>query len=128
MRGRPVAARANLSAPSTASVPELQKNTASRCRRQLLEERLAEQPAHQRAIHLHHVGQVEVQRVVHGLGDDGMVAPDVEDAVAAEKIEVFVAFVVVEVGSLRPDVHPVEADGLRCTWTSVGLRCWLCSS
>ena len=47
-----------------------------------------------------------------GLGDDGVVAPDVEDAVAAEKIEVSVALVVVEVGSLRPDVHPVEADGL----------------
>ena len=48
---------------------------------------------------------------MHGLGDDGMVAPDVEDAVAAEEIEVFVALVVVKVGPLRPDVNPVEADG-----------------
>ena len=31
MRGLPVAARANFIAPSTASVPELQKNTAFRC-------------------------------------------------------------------------------------------------
>ena len=44
-------------------------------------------------------------------GDDGMVAADVEDAVPAQKIEVFMPLAVVEVGPLGPDVHPVEADG-----------------
>ena len=40
-----------------------------------------------------------------------MVAADVEDAVAAEEVEVVLAVEVVEVGALGPGVDLVEADG-----------------
>ncbi len=40
-----------------------------------------------------------------------MVTPDIEDAVAAEEVEVVFAVEVVEVGAFRPGIDLVEADG-----------------
>ena len=107
---RRVAARANLSAPSIASVPELQKKTASRCGRRSLRQRLGQQPAEERAIHLHHVGQIEIEHVADRFLHRGMVPTDIENAVAAQEIEVGGIIHVVEVGALGPRIDLVEPD------------------
>ena len=79
-------------------------------RRQFFQQRLREQPAEQRAIHLHHVRQIHLQHVADRLLHGGMIAPDVEDAVAAEKVEVVVPVEVVEVAPARLRVHVIETD------------------
>ena len=79
-------------------------------RRQFFQQRLGEQAAEQRAIHLHHVRQVHLQHVAHSLLHGGMVAPDIEDAVAAEKIEVVVPVEVVEVAAARLRIDVIKAD------------------
>ncbi len=111
MRGRPVAARANFIAPSTASVPELQKNTASRCAGVFLSNASPSSPLSSEQSICTMLGRSRSSASRMAWATTRVVAPDVEDAVAAEEIEVGVAVVVVEIGTLRPDVHPVKADG-----------------
>ena len=76
-----------------------------------LDERLGQHAAEQRAVHLNHVGEVEVENLAQGLFYRRMVAADVEDAVAAEEIEVLLAVEVVKVGAVGVCVDLVEADG-----------------
>ena len=71
---------------------------------------LGEQAAEERAIHLHHVWQVEIEHVTDGFLHRGMVSSNVEDAVAAEKIEIGVVIHVVEISAFRSSVDFVEAD------------------
>ncbi len=79
-------------------------------RRRFFQQRLGEQPAEDRAIHLHHVWQIHVEHVADGVLHGGMVAADVEDAVAAEEVEVVVAVAVEEVGALRASVDLIESN------------------
>ena len=106
---------ANFSAPSTASVPLLQRKTASRCGgallREALHQLLGEQAAHQRGIELHHVGQVQFEDIADRLLDHGVVAANVEDAEAGEEIEVVLPVHVVEVRALSAGVDDVKTDG-----------------
>jgi len=76
-----------------------------------LDERLGEDAAEEGAIHLDHVGEVEIEDVAEGLLNGGMIATDIEDAVAAEEIEVFEAVEVVQVSAAGVGVDFVEADG-----------------
>ncbi len=80
-------------------------------RGEFLGEGLGEEAGKDRAVHLNHVGEIEFEDVPDGLLDGGVVATDVEDAVAAEEVEVVLAVQVVEVGALGPGVDLVEADG-----------------
>jgi methyl coenzyme M reductase subunit C len=79
-------------------------------RRQFFQQRLREQSAEQRAIHLHHVRQIHLQHITDGLLHRGVVAPDIEDAVAAEKIEIVVPVEIDEVAPVRMRIHLVEPD------------------
>ena len=63
-----------------------------------------------RAIHLHHIGQIELEGVAQRLLHRGVIAPDIVDGVAAEEIEVRLPRAIVEIGALRPGVHLIEAD------------------
>ena len=79
-------------------------------RRRALGQRLGEQPTQERAIHLHHVRQIEVEHVADGLLDRGMIASDVEDAIAAQEIEIGGIVHVVKIGALRTGIDLVETD------------------
>ena len=74
------------------------------------QQRLGEQAAEERAIHLHHVGQIQLEQVAERALHGGVVATDVEDGVAAEEVEVVALVEVVEVGALRAGIDVVEAD------------------
>ena len=86
------------------------KENGVQMRGRFLEQRFREQSRKQRAIHLHHIGQIEVEHVADRLFDRGMVAPDIEDAVAGEKIEVIAAIAIVEVRPFGACIDLVEAD------------------
>ena len=61
--------RANLMAASTASAPELQKNTRSMLGGLRADELFGQQSRQEGAVHLDHVGQVGVDRLVQGVFD-----------------------------------------------------------
>ena len=73
-------------------------------------DRFREQSAQERAIHLHHVRKIEIEHVTNGLLHHRMISPDVENAVAAQKIEIRGVIHVVEVSALRPRIDFVETD------------------
>ncbi len=73
-------------------------------------DRFREQAAQERAIHLDHVRKIEIEHVADRFLHRGMVAADVENAVAAEKIEIRLVIHVVEIGALGPGIDFVEAD------------------
>ena len=101
IRWRPVACRANLMADSMASAPELQKKTrlisSSAARHQLL----GEQPRQQRAVHLHHVRQVEVDGLVQRRLERRVAAAERVNPEAGKEIEVALALGVDRGSSLR---------------------------
>jgi hypothetical protein len=71
---------------------------------------LGKQAWQQRAVHLHHVRQVKVERLVQR-GLDGRMAPaERVDAEPGQEVEVTPAGVVVEVAALSPDVVAVEPE------------------
>ena len=74
-------------------------------------QRLTQQPAQQRAVHLHHVRQVRVEDVLDGLFDGRVVAPDVVHAVAAQEIEVVFAILVKKISALCTCINLVEPNG-----------------
>ena len=79
-------------------------------RRRPFRDRFRKQTAQQRAIHLHHVRQIEIQHVADCLLHQRMIPPDVENAVAAQKIQIRLIIHVVEIRALGPSIDPVEAD------------------
>ena len=87
-RGRPVAARANFIAESTASAPALAKNTASRPRRQPLGQRLGEHPGQHRVVDLDPVDQFGVERRLEHLADVGVVVAEAGEPLAGVEVEV----------------------------------------
>src|SRR5260370_14964446 len=73
-------------------------------------QRLREQPTQQRAVHLHHVWKVEIEDIADRLLYYRMVASNIENAIAAQEIEIRLIIHVVEVSSLRPHIELVEPD------------------
>ena len=74
-----------------------------------LYEPFGEQAAEQRAVELHHVGQIHVNGVFERFGDNRMVAAHAVYTVAGDEVEVVVALRVVEVRALGAGVALVEA-------------------
>src|SRR5205807_282251 len=66
--------------------------------------------AQERAIHLHHVRQIEIEHIADRLFHDGMIAPDVENAEAAQEVEIRRVIHVVEIRALGPRIDLVETD------------------
>src|SRR6266404_1659034 len=73
-------------------------------------DRFGEQTAQQRAIHLHHVRKIEIEHVADRLFHQGMVSADIENAVAAQEIEIRRVIHVVEIRALGPGIDLVETD------------------
>ena len=76
------------------------------------DELLGEETGKQRAVHLHHVGKVEIDGLVQRGLDRRMAAAEGVDAESGQEIEILLAAVVVEVAALAAHVVPIEAQGL----------------
>jgi len=79
-------------------------------RAELFDESFSEETGENGAVHLHHVGKVEFKNVTNGFLYCGMVATDVENAVAAEEVEVVLAVKIVEVSAFCAGIDFIEAD------------------
>src|SRR4051812_34251801 len=79
-------------------------------RRRPFHKRLSEQTAQKRTVHLHHVWKIQIKHVANRLFHQWVIASDVENAVAAQKIEVRLVIHVVEIRALRSRIHLVEPD------------------
>ena len=82
-------------------------------RRTTFDQRLGQQTRQERAIHLHHVRQIQIEHVADHLRDLRMIAADRVHAEPAQHVEVAVAFLVPEILALGFRVHPVEPDGAK---------------
>ena len=51
-------------------------------------DRFREEAAQERAIHLHHIRQIEIQHIADHLFHRRMVPPDIKNAVAAEEVKI----------------------------------------
>src|SRR5215469_16870959 len=79
-------------------------------RRSSFRQSLSEQPAQKRAIHLHHVWQIEIEDIPNRLSHRRMIPSDVENAIAAQKIQVRLIIHVIQVRALGSRVDLVEPD------------------
>ena len=79
-------------------------------RRRSLRDRFGQQPAQERAIHLHHVRQIQIEHVADRFLHHRMISPDIENAVAAQEIEIRLVIHVVEISALGPGIDLVETD------------------
>src|ERR1700682_6228990 len=77
-------------------------------------DRFGEQTTQERAIHLHHVRKIEIEHVADRLLHGRMIATDVENAVAAQKIEIRLVIHVVEVSALGARIDLVEPNNALC--------------
>src|ERR1700722_17817554 len=74
------------------------------------DELLGQQARKQRAVHLDHVRQVEVQCLMQRGLDRRVTAAEGVHAEAGQEVEIPLAGIVVEITALGPDVVPVESD------------------
>ena len=74
------------------------------------DESLGEETGENGAVHLNHIGEIEFENVLDGLLDGGVVAADIEDAVAAKEVEVVLAVEIVEVGTFCAGINFIKAD------------------
>ncbi len=79
-------------------------------RRTPFDQRLGEQAAQERAIHLHHVRKIHVENVANCLRHLRMIASDGKHAKATQQIKIAVAFLVPEILALGLGVDDVEPD------------------
>src|SRR4030095_10456983 len=81
----------------------------------LFHKRLSQQAAQKRTVHLHHIGKIQIEHIADRLLHQRMISTNVENAVAAQKIEIRLVIHVVEIGALGPRIDFVETyDALRC--------------
>ena len=84
-------------------------------RRRPFHKGLSQQAAQKRTVHLHHVWKIQIEHVANRLFHQRMIATDVENAVAAQKIEIWLVIHVVEIRALGTRIDFVETDdALRC--------------
>ena len=77
---------------------------------QFFDESFGEEAGENGAVHLNHVGEVEIQDIPDRFLDGGVIATNVEDAVAAEEVEVVLTVEIVEVGTFCAGINFIEAD------------------
>ena len=90
--------------------PRVREDDSAHLRMAARQQLLGEQARQERGVHLHEVRQVLVDRVVQRTLDDGVRAPEAEDAESRQEVEVAAILLVVEVGALPSYVVPVEPD------------------
>src|SRR5437762_7596161 len=79
-------------------------------RRCALRDSLGQESAQERAIHLHHVRQIEIENVADRFLHHGMVPANVENRITAKEIQVGVVIHIVEIGAFSPSVDLVETN------------------
>ncbi len=77
------------------------------------QELLGEQARQQRAVHLHHVGQIEVEGLVQRRLERRMAAPEGVNPEAGKQIQVTIALGVEQVATFAADIEAIEADRLQ---------------
>src|SRR6476661_8170047 len=79
-------------------------------RRRPFDQGLSQQAAQKRTIHLHHVWKIQIEYVADRLFHQRVIATDVENTVAAQKIQIRLVIHVVEIRALGPRIDFVETD------------------
>src|SRR5262245_19889258 len=76
---------------------------------------LSQQTAQKRTVHLHHVWKVQIEHVADRLLHYWVISTDVENTVAAQKIQIRLVIHIVEIRALGPRIDFIETDNaLRC--------------
>src|SRR5882724_12465649 len=79
-------------------------------RRRPFHKGFSQQAAEKRTVHLHHVWKVQIEHVADRLFHQRVVSTDVEDAVAAQKIQIRLVIHVVEICAFGARIDFVETD------------------
>src|SRR6478672_11059514 len=79
-------------------------------RRRPFHKGLSQQAAQKRTVHLHHVWKIQIEHVANRLFHQRVIASDVENAVAAQKIQIRLVIHVVEIRALGARIDFVETD------------------
>ena len=77
-------------------------------------DRFRQEAAQERTIHLHHVRQIEIEHITDRLFHRRMIAADIENGIAAQKIEIGGVIHVVEIRALGSGIDFVEPDHTLC--------------
>src|SRR5439155_2527504 len=84
-------------------------------RRRPLHKGLSQQAAQKRTVHLHHVWKIQIEHVADRLFHQWVISTDVENAVAAQEIQIRLVIHVEEICAFGARVDFVETDdALRC--------------
>src|SRR5215475_9577101 len=84
-------------------------------RRRPFHESLSQQAAQKRTIHLHHVWKIQIEHVADRSLHQRVISTDIENAIAAQEIEIRLIIHVVEISALGTRIDFVETnDALRC--------------
>src|SRR5262245_16298839 len=84
-------------------------------RRRPFHESLSQQAAQKRTIHLHHVWKIQIEHVADRSLHQRVISTDIENAIAAQEIEIRLITHVVEIRALGTRIDFVETDdALRC--------------
>src|SRR6266850_4616022 len=79
-------------------------------RRRSFHKGLSQQAAEKRAIHLHHVWKIQIEHVADRLFYEWVISTDVENAVAAQKIQIRMVIHVEEICAFGARIDFVETD------------------
>ena len=79
-------------------------------RRRSFYQGLSEQSAEKRAVHLDHVWQIQIEYVSNRLLHDRMIPANVENTVAAQKVEKRLIIHVIEVSAFASRIDLIKAD------------------
>src|SRR5580765_5281482 len=79
-------------------------------RRRPFHKGLSQQAAQKRTVHLHHVWKIQIEHVADRLFHHRVISTNVENAVAAQKIQIRLVIHVVEIRALRARIDFVETD------------------
>src|SRR5215472_2512795 len=83
--------------------------------RHAFRKRLSQQAAQKRTVHLHHVWKIQIEHVADRLLHYRVISTDVENTVAAQKIQIRLVIHVIEIRALGSRIDFVETDdALRC--------------
>src|SRR5437667_5333289 len=83
-------------------------------RRRSFHKGLSQQAAQKRTVHLHHVWKIQIEHVANRLFHQWVISADVENAVAAQKIQIRLVIHVEEIRALGPRINFVETDDALC--------------
>src|SRR5512140_1748730 len=88
--------------------------------RRPLHKGLSQQAAEERTVYLHHVWKIQIEYVADRLLHQWMISTNVENAVAAQKIQIRLVIHVVQICALGARIDFVETDdALRCNQCAV---------